>query len=79
MGTKGCELSELLEVDNREEVVEKGMKVDEDSYSGFGKENNPTRLLEILVKNRVEVVVVVGLALDFCVGSTAIDAKDCGF
>ena len=51
----------------------------EDSYSGFGKPENPTNLLEVLTTNHIEVVYVVGLAFDFCVGSTALDAKQAGF
>lgn len=79
VNTPGCEINHMLEVDGKEKVVEKGTKVEEDSYSGFGKEANPTGLLGILRGKRVEVVVVVGLALDFCVGSTALDAKEAGF
>lgn len=57
----------------------KGTKSDEDAYSGFGKKANPTKLLKSLKDSRIEVAIVVGLALDFCVGSTALDAKGHGF
>lgn len=59
-------------------IVNKGMMVDEDSYSGFGTEKNPSILREELEKGKIKRVFVVGLAYDFCVGSTALDAKKFG-
>lgn len=79
IGTKGSEISEKLELSGKEVYIYKGLNTMEDSYSGFGKPENPTNLLEILTTNHIEVVYVVGLAFDFCVGSTAIDAKAAGF
>jgi nicotinamidase/pyrazinamidase len=57
----------------------------EDGYSGFtvkdpvSGETTPTELEGMLREHGVEKVVVVGLATDYCVSSTAIDAARLGF
>ena len=56
----------------------------EDGYSGFtmrahdGTESS-TGLDELLRDNAIEKVVIVGLALDYCVKSTALDAVERGY
>lgn len=77
--THGAELSNLLETNGKELVVDKGVLSSEDSYSGFGKKKHPTQLLSLLKQHAIKEVVIVGLALDFCVGSTALDAREHGF
>ena len=56
-------------------IVDKGQAADTDGYSGFeGTE------LEALLKERgVTNVTVVGLATDYCVKNTALDALRAGF
>jgi len=59
----------------------KGMDSEVDSYSGFydnGRKNS-TCLKEFLEEREVAEVYVVGLALDYCVSYTAIDAAMEGF
>ena len=57
----------------------------EDGYSGFTMvhpttgETSPTRLHELLQERGVEAVVVVGLATDYCVKETALDAVRLGY
>ena len=57
----------------------------EDGYSGFTVrdpvtgETSPTGLAELLTQAGVRKVVVVGLALDYCVKATALDAGPAGF
>ena len=57
----------------------------EDGYSGFtmkdpqSGESSPTELEALLRERGIEKVVVVGLATDYCVSSTAIDAARLGF
>ncbi|MEA2433788.1 MAG: nicotinamidase/pyrazinamidase [Actinomycetota bacterium] len=71
-----------LEVDG--DVVRKGTG-GEDGYSGFtvrdpdSGEESPTQLETMLREHGVERVVVVGLATDYCVKETAIDAVRKGF
>jgi nicotinamidase/pyrazinamidase len=57
----------------------------EDGYSGFtmrdpvSGETIPTELEALLRERGVERVVVCGLATDYCVKATALDAKNLGF
>ncbi|MGF1667302.1 MAG: isochorismatase family protein [Acidimicrobiia bacterium] len=57
----------------------------EDGYSGFtmrdpvSGDTTPTELASILKKAEVDRVVVVGLALDYCVKTTALDATGLGY
>jgi nicotinamidase/pyrazinamidase len=82
MDTWGAELHPELVVAGP--VVRKG-SAGEDGYSGFtmrdpatGK-TMPTELEELLRGQGVERVVVVGLATDYCVRATALDAHRLGF
>jgi nicotinamidase/pyrazinamidase len=74
----GAEFHPGLEVDGP--VVRKGAN-GEDGYSGFtmrdpvSGETTPTELADLLRQRRIERVVVVGLATDYCVKATAIDAR----
>lgn len=49
-----------------------------DSYSAFGCEQDPTHFLSSLKRDGITDLYVCGLALDFCVGNTAIDAIENG-
>jgi nicotinamidase/pyrazinamidase len=65
-------------------VVRKGVD-GEDGYSGFtmrnpvGGEEVPTALDNLLRESGIEAVVVSGLALDYCVKATALDATRLGY
>lgn len=80
--TWGAELHPGLKVEG--EVVRKGIG-GEDGYSGFSVrdpttgESAPTRLEAMLRERGIERVVVVGLATDYCVRATALDAVREGF
>ena len=50
-----------------------------DSYSGFGSEPEVTTLLADLKAKNVGKLYCVGLAYDYCVGSTAVDGAKNGF
>ena len=64
-------------------VFYKAFLTEKDSYSGFGGHIEPesgAQTLEAYLKaHNVEEVTVVGLAQDYCVKSTAIDAQKLGF
>jgi nicotinamidase/pyrazinamidase len=81
-GTWGAEFHPRLKVDGP--VVKKGTE-GEDGYSGFSVrdpetgEEAPTELERMLRDRGVEKVVVVGLATDYCVKETALDAVRKGF
>lgn len=60
-------------------IVNKGQLLRVDSYSGFGSYPERTILEDVLRKHNIEKVYCVGLAYDYCVGSTAYDAAERGF
>jgi nicotinamidase/pyrazinamidase len=61
-------------------VVKKGMDAQYDSYSGFqddgGKKTNMDKLLK---KENIKKVVIYGIATDYCVRATALDAVAAGY
>lgn len=80
-GTPGAELLPGLHVTGP--VVRKGTD-GADGYSGFSTRapdgsTHPTELESLLRKENVDEVTVVGLAGDYCVGETALDAAALGF
>jgi nicotinamidase/pyrazinamidase len=74
-GTEGAELHPALDDRAIDLVVDKGQEVDEPGYSGF----DGTDLRRHLTDQGVRHIDVVGLALDYCVKSTALDARRAGF
>ena len=61
-------------------VVKKGKDTRYDSYSGFQDDGGAeTEMSKILKRNGIQKVVVYGLATDYCVKATALDAKKAGF
>jgi nicotinamidase/pyrazinamidase len=80
--TWGAELHPELSVEGP--IVRKGSN-GEDGYSGFTMrdpqtgEERPTELEGLLRERGVERVVVCGLATDYCVNATVLDARRLGF
>jgi nicotinamidase/pyrazinamidase len=76
--TPGAEI--LLDKKLFTAVVKKGMDPKYDSYSGFqddgGKKTNIDKLLK---KDNIKKVVVYGIATDYCVRATALDAVAAGY
>ncbi|PYE84305.1 bifunctional nicotinamidase/pyrazinamidase [Pseudoroseicyclus aestuarii] len=62
-------------------VVRKGFRPDIDSYSAFFENDHetPTGLHEMLRAGGIEAVTLVGLALDYCVAWSALDAAALGY
>lgn len=80
--TLGAAFHPLLKVDQQKDmIVRKGTNWRVDSYSGFfdNEGAHGTGLAELLQEARVNEVIVVGLALDYCVQATAADAQALGF
>jgi nicotinamidase/pyrazinamidase len=73
--TSGAQLHPRLHSSQVDAIVDKGREPDEDGYSGF----EHTELERLLHEQGVDRVHVVGLALDYCVRATAIDARRKGF
>ena len=77
-GTKNAEVL----IDNKlfVAIVKKGQDKLYDSYSGFKDDGGKrTEMNEILKGKGIEKVVVYGIATDYCVKATAIDAVDDGY
>jgi len=62
-----------------DEIFDKGTRKDYDSYSGFGNEYENTGLEDYLKEKEVDEVYICGLATDYCVKATALDAQKKGF
>ena len=80
-GMAGAALAEALVLPQAELVVRKGFHPSIDSYSAFleADHRTPTGLGGYLKERGFRRVFVCGLATDYCVGWTAIDAKAGGF
>ncbi|WP_103257712.1 bifunctional nicotinamidase/pyrazinamidase [Tabrizicola aquatica] len=80
-GTKGAEFHPDLRTDPAQLIVRKGFRAGIDSYSAFFENDRTTATgLEGYLKNRgVTSVTLVGLATDYCVAYSALDAARLGF
>jgi nicotinamidase/pyrazinamidase len=74
-GTQGAELHPALEGMRIDVVVDKGKDPSTEGYSGF----DGTGLAELLRSRGIDAVTVAGLATDYCVRATALDALREGF
>jgi nicotinamidase/pyrazinamidase len=79
--SKGSEFYSGLHIERIDKVFPKGMNTEVDSYSGFfdNDKKSSTGMGEWLRGQGITEVVIVGLALDYCVKATAEDAKSLGF
>lgn len=82
-GTPGQRISEAVEIPAGAYFVDKGMDPEYDSYSGFkdagGKETTLKQTLTESGVNPGDLVYVCGLATDYCVKATALDAVAAGY
>ena len=73
-GTEGAELHPALDRARIDVVVDKGQDPATEGYSGF----DGTALGDLLRERDVDQVTIVGLATDYCVKNTALDALQHG-
>jgi len=80
-GTKGAEFHPQLDTRPFRMIVRKGTDPQVDSYSAFcdNRRDKTTGLAGFLRELGVQRVTVVGLATDYCVQATALDAVQLGF
>lgn len=80
-GSWGAELHPDLKLDRAELIVRKGFHAGIDSYSAFFENDRvtPTGLAGYLNERRFQRAFLAGLAYDFCVGFSALDARETGF
>jgi nicotinamidase/pyrazinamidase len=74
-GTPGAELHPALDTEPLDAIVDQGQDPGTEGYSAF----DATSLAETLRARGVDAVTVVGLATDYCVKNTALDALREGF
>ncbi|WLH10540.1 bifunctional nicotinamidase/pyrazinamidase [Pseudomonas hefeiensis] len=80
-GTQGAALHPALDLPHAQLIIRKGCNPDIDSYSAFmeADRQTPTGLTGYLKERGIDTVYMVGLALDFCVMFSALDARAAGF
>ena len=80
-GSKGAQFHDKLETNRANLILRKGSNRDIDSYSAFFENDHhtPTGLEGYLRDHKITSLVMVGLATDFCVRYSAIDAAKLGF
>jgi len=83
-GTPGCELIPELDRSTLHRTIKKGIDRRVEAYSGFGPPFRKPKvamstLSDLLSSNNIKKVYVCGLALDYCVKCTAIDAAKAGY
>ncbi len=80
-GKDGSDFSVELDTQNIDAVFDKGTDPGIDSYSGFfdNQHNKKTGLADYLTEHDVNTVFITGLATDYCVKFTALDAVSIGF
>jgi len=79
MGSHGAEFHPGLHLPADVVIVSKGMGETEDAYSAFqARDDSNTSFAALLKARNVSHLYVAGLATDYCVKSTALDALDLG-
>ena len=80
-GTADADLHGDLNLSHATLILRKGCHRDVDSYSAFEEADRktPTGLKGYLQERGIETVFLAGLATDFCVAWTALDARKAGF
>ncbi len=77
-GTEGADI--LIDKKFLKQVIQKGMDPRFDSYSGFTDDGDKkTQLEEIINQGGVTELIIYGLATDYCVKATVLDAIKAGF
>jgi nicotinamidase/pyrazinamidase len=80
-GTRGADLHRDLSMNKAELILRKGYRTNLDSYSAFFENDHatPTGLSGYLRERRLDRVFLAGLAYDYCVGFSALDARQMNF
>ena len=80
-GTVGAQFHCELKLPHAQLIIRKGCNPDIDSYSAFleADRRTTTGLAGYLKERGIDTVYMVGLALDFCVMFSALDARAAGF
>ena len=79
--TRGAAFAPGLDTGRIHEVIRKGTDPNVDSYSGFfdNGHRHATGLADMLRRREIDELAIMGLATDYCVKFTALDARALGF
>ena len=80
-GSPGAAFHKDLDTDPANMIIRKGFRPEIDSYSAFfeNDQSTPTGLHGYLQTRGIDTVTLVGLATDFCVNFSAVDAANLGY
>lgn len=80
-GTHDADFHPNLNIPTAQLIIRKGFHPEIDSYSAFleADRKTPTGLNSYLKEHQIDTVYIVGIATDFCVAWTALDAVNFGF
>jgi nicotinamidase/pyrazinamidase len=80
-GTTGADFHPALKLPQAELILRKGFRTEIDSYSAFFENDHATRtgLAGYLRERNLSRVFFAGIACDYCVGYSALDARRLGF
>lgn len=74
-GSRGADFHPDIQIPHNAVIISKGERVEDDSYSEF----EATNLELYLKRKRIRRVLIGGLATDYCVKNTVLDARRLGF
>lgn len=78
--TPGAAFHPLLNMNDKVQIISKGMDPEKDSYSAFhGFDPHGNSLLDVLKESAIGELYVGGLATDYCVKASVLDALNYGF
>ena len=79
-GSEGAQIAKDINIPQAELIIRKGFHNDVDSYSAFMEADKETYtgLASYLKERKIDTVFITGLATDFCVAWTAVDARHAG-
>ncbi|MBM3191218.1 MAG: isochorismatase family protein [Chlamydiae bacterium] len=79
--SQGAEFCEGWDVSKIKKIFYKGTLQEKDSYSAFfnGDQKKSTGLHEFLQAQGIHKIILIGLVLEYCVASTALDGKRLGY
>lgn len=80
-GSQGAEFHRDLSIPHAQLIIRKGYHTEIDSYSAFleADKKTATGLASYLRERKMNTVYIVGVATDYCVKWTALDAQQAGF
>lgn len=80
-GSQGAEFHRDLNIPHAQLIIRKGYHTEIDSYSAFleADKTTATGLASYLRERKMNTVYIVGVATDYCVKWTALDAQQAGF